>query len=175
MHFLSRRLAPYKVPSGSRLAARAWTTAGDGRVALLLSVLPSPPGNWRDPWPNTYIEGARVTKTRRDPAVAGWHTLQSASWTQIVASAPNDMLFVAAEYDPANASGGQGQWVEVGVGAAGSEQILSRVPFPTILVFNWNAGYQEAARKGLILAGERVAARLRTGTDLEAALYFEDL
>lgn len=176
IHTSTFRLAPYLVPAGSRVAMRGWASAGDLRFQGYLALV-TPAASWVDPWPNTYIGGGRATNQRRSPAVAGWVTVPTGSgWTQAVASAPNDMLLTAVEVDPTSAAGLQGDVVEVGVGAAGSEVVFSRAGLPSLGVLGWPTGYQEFGRKALVLSGERVAVRkvLPDGTH-RLALYFEDL
>jgi hypothetical protein len=177
LHTSTFRLAPYLIPAGSRVAMRGWATAGDlsfqGYLALVV-----PAASWVDPWPDTYVAGGRATNQRRSPAVAGWLTVPAGSgWTQAVASAPNDMLLTAVELDPSSATGAQGDVVEVGVGAAGSEVVFSRAGIPSVRLFGWPFGYQEFGRKALVLSGERVALRkkLAGGGTHRLALYFEDL
>src|SRR3990167_235340 len=71
---LSKRVGPYLIPAGSRIAARGWTTAGNTDGSVILSgIPPAPAAAWATPWPNTYIGGSRVSGPyRRDPAVGGW-------------------------------------------------------------------------------------------------------
>ena len=177
----SRRLAPRLVPAGTRVAARGWTTAGytDG-VVNLSCIRPAPAALWCDPWPNSYIGGGRVIRTHRVPAVGGWLSVAGGgvSWTEVVAAAPNDMLFVAAQYDATNAGGGSlGNRVEVGVGASGQEVVFSRVAIPSGMSGTWPYGEHQVGRKSLILSGERVAARLMGSAagPWRMAFYFEDL
>ena len=176
IHSNTFRLEPYLIPAGSRVAMRGWTSAGDLRFQGYLALI-TPAASWVDPWPDTYIAGGRATKLRRSPAVPGWLTVPSGSgWTQAVASAPNDMLLTAVEVDPTSAAGLQGDVVEVGVGAAGSEVVFSRAGVPSVRIFGWPFGHQEFGRKALVLSGERVAVRkaLAGGTH-RMALYFEDV
>lgn len=175
------RLAPCLLPAGSRVSVRGWTTAGHVASRLNLScVLPSPGATWHDPWPNTYIGGARATSVERIPAVPGWLAVAGGgvAWTEVVAAAASDMLFTAAEYDPlAGVGGASGNRVEIGVGAAGAEVVFSRVALPGAALVGWPFGYHEVGRKSLILAGERVAARL-VGAAVgggRMGFYFEDL
>jgi hypothetical protein len=176
IHGSTFRLAPYLIPAGSRVAMRGWVTDGSLYFQGYLA-LARPTASWYSPWPNTYIAGGRATSRRRSPAVAGWVSVPTgAGWTEVVASAPNDMLLSAVEFDPASAAGLLGDVVEVGVGAAGSEVVFSRAGIPSIRIMGWIFGYQEFGRKALVLSGERVAVRkvLTDGTH-RVALYFEDL
>lgn len=176
IHGNTFRLEPYLIPAGSRVAMRGWVSAGDLRFQGYLALI-TPAASWVDPWANTYIGGGRATKQRRSPVVPGWVSLPASTvWTEAVASAPNDMLLTAGEIDPTSASGTQGLALEMGVGAAGSEVVFSRVAFPSARVLNFPFGHQELGRKALVLAGERVAVRkaLAAGTQ-RMALYFEDL
>jgi hypothetical protein len=176
IHANTFRLAPYLIPGLSSVAIRGWVTAGNTSFQGYLALV-TPAASWYDPWPNTYIAGGRATNQRRVPAVAGWVSVPGgAGWTQVVASAPNDMLLTAVEVDPASAAGLQGDVVEVGVGAPGSEVVFSRAGIPSIRISGWCFGHQEFGRKALVLAGERVAVRrVLTGGTLGVALYFEDL
>jgi len=176
IHGGTRRLAPFLVLAGSRIGMRARKTAGHTGVGAFLSAV-SPEAGWVDPWPNTYIEGARVTGQRRFPVVNGWqNSVVQPTWTEVYAAAPNDMLLTALEWDPANAAGAQGEVVEVGVGPVGEEVVAARVGIPSIRILSWASGLQEFGRKALILSGERVVVRhgLASGTR-RVALYFEDL
>lgn len=176
IHGGTRRLAPFLVPAGSRIGIRARKTAGHTGVAAFLSALPTD-ASWVDPWPNTYIEGAGVSGQRRFPAVDGWqNSVAEPTWTEVYSAAPNDMLLTAAEWDPQNAAGAQGEVVEVGVGAAGEEVVAARVGIPSICVPGWASGLQEFGRKALILSGERVVVRHTWASGTQGvALYFEDL
>ena len=176
IHSSTFRFEPYLIPAGSRVAMRGWVTAGDLRFQGYLALVRLA-ASWVDPWPNTYIAGGRATNQRRSPAVAGWLTVPAgAGWTAAVASAPNDMLLSAVEIDPASGVGLQGDVVEAGVGAAGSEVVFSRAGIPSVRVYGWPFGYQEFGRKALVLSGERVAVRkVLPGGTHRVALYFEDL
>jgi hypothetical protein len=176
LHGKTARLAPFKVPANKSIGIRAWKTAGDTRVSAFLSAI-LPTATWYDPWPNAYIAGGRVSAQRRYPVVPAWQTSAvTPTWTQVYAAAPNAMLLTAAEWDPANGGGANGEVIEVGVGAAGSEVIAARVGIPTMIILNWSFGYQEFGRKALIVAGERVAVRHNhTPASANVALYFEDL
>jgi hypothetical protein len=174
------RLEPYTIPAGTRVAARGWHTVGNAVSRLHLSLIPpSPTASWYSTWPNTYIGGSRATNLWRSPAVAGWTPINggAAAWSTVLAAAANDLLFNACEFDAFNGGGGNGNVVELAVGAAGSEQILSRVPIGAEVVIAFSFGYSEAARKGIIFAGERVSARLLTdgAGPWDMAFYFEDV
>ena len=176
IHSSTFRFEPYLIPAGSRVAMRGWVTAGDLRFQGYLALVRLA-ASWVDPWPNTYIAGGRATNQRRSPAVAGWLTVPAgAGWTAAVASVPNDMLLSAVEIDPASGVGLQGDVVEAGVGAAGSEVVFSRAGIPSVRVYGWPFGYQEFGRKALVLSGERVAVRtVLLGGTYGVALYLEDL
>jgi hypothetical protein len=176
IHSSTFRFEPYLIPAGSRVAMRGWASAGDLRFQGYLALV-RPGASWVDPWPNTYIAGGRATNQRRSPAVAGWLTVPIGSgWTEAVVSAPNDMLLSAVEIDPTSITGLQGDVVEVGMGATGSEVVFSRAGIPSIRVNGWVFGYQEFGRKALVLSGERVAVRkVLAGGTHRVALYFEDL
>ena len=176
IHTSTFRFEPRLIPAGSRVAMRGWVTDGNTSFQGYLALV-RPAASWVDPWPNTYIAGGRATNQRRSPAVPNWLTVpQGSAWREAVASAPNDMLLTAVEIDPTSATGLQGDVVEVGVGAAGSEVVFSRAGIPSARVTGWPLGYQEFGRKALVLTGERVAVRkvLMGGTH-RVALYFEDL
>jgi hypothetical protein len=177
IHTSTFRLEPYLIPAGSRVAMRGRASAGNLWFQGFLALI-GPAASWVDPWPNTYIGGERATNQRRSPAAASWLTVpQNGAWAQAVASAPNDMLLTAVEIDPLSATGFQGEVVEVGVGAAGSEVVFSRAGIPSVRVMGWPFGYQEFGRKALVLTGERVAVRKVTEGvgPYRLALYFEDL
>lgn len=170
------RLEPYLIPAGSRVAARGWHACGHINSRIMLSLI-TPTAIWEDPWPNTYIEGARATNLWRTPTVANWLGIQKINYTEVIAAAANDLLFNACEFDPMAGGGGNGNTLELAVGAAGSEQVLSRVPLGSGCLAPLCQGYSEAARKGIIYAGERVSARLLSisaGT-FNMAFYFEDI
>jgi len=175
------RLPPKLLPAGQSLFIRGRAEGGSGNGRLNVVCMPASPGaTWYSPWPNTYIGGSRVTAVRRVPDVPNWVRVagNATAWTEVVASAPNDMLFTGAEFDPTNGGGGSmGNRLEVAVGPAGSEVVYSRVPFPSAMSGFWPFGYQEVGRKSLILAGERVSARLVTGGagPWRMGLYLEDL
>jgi hypothetical protein len=175
IHSNTFRLEPYLIPAGSCVGMRGWVTVGDLRFQGYLALIGTA-ASWVDTWPNTYIAGGRAIKQRRDPLVGSWVSLPaSTAWTQVVASAPNDMLLTALEVRPGS-GGTQGLSLEVGVGAPGSEVVFSRIGIPTARIVNFPAGHQEFGRKALILSGERVAVRkvIATGTQ-DIALYFGDL
>lgn len=176
IHARTSRLGPVPVTSGSSIGVRVYKTGGHAGCAIWLSAI-LPTASWYDPWPNTYIAGSRVTQQRRYPTVPNWQTTaMSPAWAQVYASAPNDMLVTAAEWDPFNGAGTYGGRVEVGVGAAGSEVVAARVPFPSTSLLNVACGTQEFGRKSLILSEERVAVRhYNSLTAVRVALYFEDL
>jgi hypothetical protein len=177
---LAKRVGPFKVPAGTRISARGWTTAGNTDGSVILSFIPpSPSATWVTPWPNTYIGGGRVTAPhRRDPVVPNWVATVATSplWTQIVAAAPNDMLLDAVEWDMGNVGGGFGNIMEIGVGAAGAEVVFARAAWPGIVIAAWIFGYITLGRKVQVLAGERVAARMvkAAGVSRECAFYWED-
>lgn len=175
IHSSTFRLEPCLVPAGSRVGMRGWVTVGDLRFQGYLALI-APAASWVDPWPNTYIGGGRATRQRRYPVVNGWVSLPaSTAWTQVVASAPNDMLLTALEVRPGSGSI-PGLSLEVGVGAAGSEVVFSRIGIPTARIINFPFGHQEFGRKALILRGERVAVRKVVATGAQdVALYFGDL
>lgn len=173
------RLEPRLIPAGSRVAARGWYTVGHSGASIMLSCI-TPAATWYSPWPNTYIAGARATKLWRSPAVAGWVAINAnaGAYSTVIASAANDLLFNACEFSPLAAGGGQGNVLELAVGAAGAEQVLSRVPIGEAIVTSFCQGYSEAARKGIILTGERVSARLiapGAAGPYNMAFYFEDI
>lgn len=177
----SRRVGPYTIPAGTRVAARGWVTGGGNAAGhVILSCFnPAPAALWVDPWPNTYVGGSRVTApVRRDPAVAGWYDpiAITPNWTQIVAVAPNDMLLDAVEWDPTNGTGGIGNIMEIGVGAAGAEVVFARAAWPGIALFGWIEGSMLLGRTVEVLAGERVAARMvkLAGVVQRCAFYWED-
>jgi len=174
------RLEPHLIPAGSRIVARGWDTTGNASSRIMLSLIrASPLATWYSPWPNTYIGGGRATNLWRSPAVAGWTgiTNPAGGWTTVLAVAPNDLLFNACEFDPTNAGGGQGNVLELAVGAAGAEQILSRVPIGAVCVLAYCLGYCEAGRKGIIFSGERVSARMGFGPagPWRMGFYFESV
>lgn len=176
----TQRLAPYKVPAGSRIAARGLASAGHLGGRLNLSAIKAAPdAMWYSPWPNTYIGGTRVTGTGRAPAAPSWQAVQGGGvqWTQFLASAPSDMLFNAAEFNPANSGGGDGNRFQLGVGPAGDVTPLSEVPMVGAGLVPWCSGYQEVGRKSLILSGETVWGRLMgpSAGPWSMACYFEYL
>jgi hypothetical protein len=157
------RLEPIFIPAGSRVAARGYSNVGHpGSVVQLTVIPPSPTATWYSPWSNLYIGGGRATNLRRFPAVPNWVSINGSggAWVTVIAAAANTLLLNAAEFDPLNAGGGASNVVEVAVGAAGSEQVLSRISIGTAVILAFCEGYSEAARKGIIFAGERVSARL---------------
>jgi hypothetical protein len=174
------RLEPYLIPAGSRVVARGWHEVGNLSSRLALSLIPaSPAATWYSPWPNTYIDGSRATKLWRTPAVNGWANIAGGggAWSQVLAAAANDLLFNACEFNPMNAGGGGGNILELAVGPAGSEQLLSRVPIGCSVLIAFCSGYSEVGRKGLVLAGERVSARLALvpAGPWGMGFYFEDI
>jgi hypothetical protein len=177
IHSSTFRLAPYLIPAGSSVAVRGRVTSVDNDRFQGFLALVSPGASWVDPWPNTYIAGGRVTRQRRSPTAGSWLRVPAGSaWAQAVASAPNDMLVTAVEINPLSAQGFQGEVLEVGVGAAGSEVVFSRAGIPSVRVTGWAFGHQEFGRKALVLAGERVAVRELSGLGpYDVGLYFEDL
>lgn len=176
----SRPLAPKLIAAGSRIAVRGWTTAGSQGARVNLSCLPaSPAANWYSPWPNSYVGGGRVAAQRRWPSPASWYAVPGGgvTWLELTGSAANDMLFDGAEFNIANAGGGDGNRLQLGVGSAGSEVVLSEVPFPGLAMVNWCGGYQDVGCRSIVLAGERVVARLKgpAAGPWSMAFYFEDL
>lgn len=171
-------LEPYTLPAGTRLAIRGqnnYAAVGAAACGLFVSCIPpSPTATWED-WSDDYIGGSQATNRTRYPAVAGWLTI-GVGWTQVTAAAPNDMLVVAAELDPQHNINDAGMVVEVGTGAAGFEVAHTRIGIPRAGTVGWPFGMQEAGRAGLVNAGERVAARIVSGTgNKRGAVYFEDL
>jgi hypothetical protein len=189
----SRRVGPITIPAGSRLAYRAWTSGAAIATGLFLSLKPSPgavgvPG-WYDPWPNTYIEGARINTppnyaaNDRYPLPVTPNTwvviANGLGWTQIMAAAPNDLLFNALERETTGgAGGGAGNVFQLARGAAGAEVIISQVPLLAFAAIGYVYGYQEPGRKAIILSGERVSGRFFLAIPaggMDVAPHFEDL
>jgi len=173
------RLQPYLLPAGTRLAIRGYSDLPPGSTtyfgAFVSAVPPAPTATWYSPWPNTYIGGTLATVQYRLPAVPGWQSVSNV-WTMIIGLTNTPHLITAAELNPADATGGPGQVVEIGTGAQGAEVAHTRIPFCSTRIFGFVFGHQESGRKGLILAGERVAARLISGdTPRNMGFYFEDL
>jgi hypothetical protein len=177
IHSSTFRFEPYLIPGGSRVAMRGWVTAGDFSFQGYLAFI-SPTATWVDPWPNTYIQGARATNLLRYPSVPSWVTLPALKqWVQVIASAATDLLLNAAEMDPSAAAGTRGEVLELGIGAPGAEVVYSRIGFPSMRVFGWAFGHQQSARKALVLAGERVSVRKVAAAPgpYRVALYAESL
>jgi hypothetical protein len=116
---------PIAVPAGSRLSAQYWTNNAGSPYAtclLLEEGLGSPPG------------GSRVTAYGADPTTFGTQATAPNTantkgvWTEVVASTAHrcSQLMVDA------AGGTLTQYLDIGVGAAGSEQVyLSNLPIGT--------------------------------------------
>jgi hypothetical protein len=166
-------LPPITITAGSSLAFRAWGTGtGNHQFQGYLALLPTS-ASWYDPWPNTYITGARVSSIVRTPTVPTLITVDD-TYTQVLAAAPNAMLLTALEAD-FSTDGAPGQTFEVGVGPASYEVLFSRVGIPSTRLASGPYGYQTFARKALILPGERVAVRSVTALSHPIALYLENL
>jgi hypothetical protein len=173
------RLEPYTMPPGAILEIRAYGAIPAPTNTQFYAFVSGIPwktlASWYDPWPNTYIAGTRATNQRRSIAVPNYHSI-GAAWTQILAAAPNDMLITAAELNGLEGKGSAGQVMEIGTGAAGAEVAHTRVPFPRMPIIAFTFGHQEPGRKGLVLNGERVVARMLSGTTpRNGAVYFEDI
>jgi len=173
------RLAPVLIAAGTRVSVRGYLTqtAISNRTGrLYLACLPTPAA-WEATWPDTYIEGSRVSSFYRQPATPAYTALTSSGWTELIASAASDMLIDGAQASTGAASHETGQTLQFAVGAAGSEVMIAEIPFPNIGVVAYLVGAVPTVRKAIVYAGERVSAKWgkTIAGSPTAAFYFETL
>jgi len=174
---------PVVIPSGTRLSQRIRTNQApaDAQLTGVACYIAGHQDGDTIEADDTYdfmdhLAGVNAARTFTDPSGAGVTVTASAfpnygSWTEVIAAAGADLLLQSVQR-AAEFTGGVSNYMEIGVGASGSEVAIARIAFPgSSFSVGGNAGFVRPYRPVLILDGERVAVRT-TGSTNAMPYYF---
>jgi hypothetical protein len=160
-------LDPDLIVSGSRLAIRARlsiadTTATMNARAYLAGYDGAAPAGDRAYPLDEHLAGAHNAVTKVAPSggtttVTAGASWSPGSWVEFIASASGPLLLLGVTSGDSASLLQQGHYVELGIGASGSETVHARLAVPGRGFLN--GGCQVLRRPVHVLAGERVALR----------------
>lgn len=170
------RFAPVIVPAGSRLALKSTqlnaVTAGKTSV-YLVGYEPNAGGfPLQNPFPlaNVYRKGMTTVQANVYPAASETNiTTGTPAWTygsavQFIASAANDMLITALTLNTNTVQNAVSANVQIGIGAAGSEEWIGQIGSPGLNPFPSFVGRYELLNPIYVKKGEAVSIRGNSST-----------
>lgn len=178
-------LGPAKIPSGTRVVCRIRKSRANADVVFSGSRLyiagydTSVPASDTTYTLDSYLGGtpsgidSQVTPLASTLSVPAAAYPTYGAWTEVIASAPRDLLVWGNSVSDASSGLNGGMHVQFGIGAAGAEVAYSQIGNPAHS--GVSAGIYTLRRPLLVLAGERLAVRQSGANATNMQIMYEDL
>lgn len=168
-------LGPTVIPGGTRIAHRVRTSTTSSTLGVAFSVYltgySKPPVRYRAYSQRAHSAGVHRSESEITPSEGS--ILVNTTWTEIIASAPTDLLLRSISRQTPGLLFNIHNIMELGTGSSGQEQARVVIGQPG---GNFNAsGRQEVPIPLLIKRGERFAARVTFSVATSCSFGFEEV
>ncbi len=167
LRFVHSLQFPCLIPAGSRLAARCQCSTGSSQIAIDGFLFAA--GLWGEtPGSPITTMGANTATSKGTTVDAGAVISTYGAWTTIEASTADDLVAISVRKGcnlntaPVEANI-YSNYLQIGVGAAASEQVIARLPVAATTSGYMGVGF-EGWLPARIPAGSRIAARFLANT-----------